>query len=240
MTIQCASAPRGASLMPTPPRARVGIPNTFEEAIEIDKEDNNNNWRIAIENELNNIKENNVGKICRLPPNKRKLPAKYIFKVKRDEKGIIKKYKARYVVKGFHQKEGYDYTHTFAPVAVMTTTRTVINLAAAFNWYIMQIDITSAFLQGDIDADCDIYIDIPKGMCDDISQKQLAFKLNKSLYGLKQAPRLWHLTLKRKLLTIGFYSTSVDPCLFKRKNIYIENNIYWFLGQPKKKYKKIH
>ena len=62
----------------------------------------------------------------------------------------IEKYKARLVAKGFNQLEGIDYNETFAPVAKMNTIRTILSIASSYKWEIHQMDVKSAFLNGDL------------------------------------------------------------------------------------------
>ena len=117
------------------------------------------------------------------------LPCKWVFKMKYDQDGNIQRFKARLVAKGFKQIAGIDFGETFAPVAKQSTLRLLWTLAAKRNWEVENIDIKTAFLNGDLDEE--IYVDMPPGF--ELSGK--VWKLKKTLYGLKQAPRAWHIKL---------------------------------------------
>ena len=81
---------------------------------------------------------------------------KWVYKTKFTAEGQIEKYQARLVAKGFNQLEGIDYNETFAPVAKMNTIRTILSIASSYKWEIHQMDVKSAFLNGDLNEE--IYI----------------------------------------------------------------------------------
>ncbi|GJU59536.1 zinc finger, CCHC-type containing protein [Tanacetum coccineum] len=89
------------------------------------------------------------------------LGCKWIFKRKMKVDGTIDKFKARLVIQGFRQKEGIDYFDTYAPVARITTIRFLLALAAIHNLVIHQIDVKTAFLNGDLDKE--VYMKQPEG-----------------------------------------------------------------------------
>lgn len=73
---------------------------------------------------------------------------KWVFRIKRKPDGTIDRYKARFVAKGFHQQQGLDYTETFILVAKPITIRLLLTLAAKFNWFLNNLDVSNAFLHG--------------------------------------------------------------------------------------------
>ena len=85
------------------------------------------------------------------PADKSIVSSKWIFKLKNVVASSIEKYKAKFVVKGFSQNEGIDYDETFAPVAKYTSIRTIISLDSILSWKMYQMDIKTAFLNGNID-----------------------------------------------------------------------------------------
>jgi hypothetical protein len=108
--------------------------------------------------------------------------SKWIYKIKHAADGSIEKYKARYVARGFSQKEGVDYEETFAPVARYTSIKAVISLASIMVWRIHQMDAKTTFLNGVIEEE--VYIEKPQGF-EVHGRESLVCRLKKALYGLK-------------------------------------------------------
>ena len=100
--------------------------------------------------------------------------------------GSIDRYKARLVAKGFSQLEGTDFDETFAPVARLSSIRALLALGAHYDWEIHQMDVKTAFLNGDLDEE--IYMTQPEGFVQP-GKVNMVCKLRKALYGLKQAGR---------------------------------------------------
>ena len=124
--------------------------------------------------------------------------------------GSIEKYKARLVAQGISQKQN-DYFDTFAPITRISSIRILIALASIHKLFIHQIDVKTAFLNGDLEEE--IYMLQPEG-CITHGQEIKVCKLNKSLYGLKQAPKQWHEKFDNALLKNGFLSVEVDKCVY--------------------------
>ncbi|CAM8904972.1 unnamed protein product [Rhodiola kirilowii] len=133
--------------------------------------------------------QNHTRELVDLPQGCKPLDSKWIFTTKMKVDGIIKNYKARLVIKGYRQKEGLDYFDTCSPVTIITYIRMIITIAALRNLEIYQMDVKTAFLNGDLEEE--IYMEQPKG-CRVPGLERKACKLVKSLYGLKQAPKQWH------------------------------------------------
>jgi hypothetical protein len=88
-------------------------------------------WRRAMLEEMRSIEENRTWELVDPPAGCRPIGLKWVFKVKRDERGAIVKHKARLVARGFVQREGIDFEKVFAPVAQMESVRLLLALAAA-------------------------------------------------------------------------------------------------------------
>ena len=126
--------------------------------------------------------------------------------------------KGRLVARGFQQIEGIDYTETFAPVIKFTTIRLLLALVAHLNLELHQMDVVTAFLNGDLDED--IYMEQPDGCIDNSKPKSdFVCKLLKAVYGLKQAHRQWHAKIDDFLIDdLGFKTTRSDPCLYIKRD----------------------
>ena len=129
-------------------------PTCFEEAI-VRKP-----WRDSMVEEYASIIKNDVWEIVPRPQNKSVVTSKWIYKIKHAADGSIDKHKARFVARGFSQKEGVDYEETFAPVARYTSIRTIIAIATQMGWRIHQMDVKTAFLNGSIEEE--VYLEQPK------------------------------------------------------------------------------
>ncbi|GJZ70909.1 retrovirus-related pol polyprotein from transposon TNT 1-94, partial [Tanacetum coccineum] len=113
---------------------------------------------------------------------------------KLDEYGDVLKNKARLVAKGYHQEEGIDFDESFAPVAQIEAIRIFIANAATKNMIIYQMDVKTAFLNGDLQEE--VFVSQPEGF-EDQDNPTHVYRLKKALYGLKQAPRAWYDTLSK-------------------------------------------
>ncbi|CAI7887405.1 unnamed protein product [Closterium sp. NIES-53] len=120
-------------------------------------------WREAMDKELKALQERNTWKVVPIgvARNKRILTGKWVFRVKTKADGTIDKFKARWVVRGFDQEHGRDFTETFAPVSRHTSLRILLVVAAMKKKKMRQIDVANAFLYAPVDAE--IYVELPHG-----------------------------------------------------------------------------
>nr|KYP63849.1 Retrovirus-related Pol polyprotein from transposon TNT 1-94 [Cajanus cajan] len=169
------------------------------------------NWLAAMQAKITALHTNNTWSLTTLPPGRKPIGCKWVFRVKENPDGSINKYKARLVAKGFHQLPGLDFSETFSPVVNPITIRIVLSLTVSFRWSLRQLDINNAFLNGMLEED--IYMSQPPGFVDS-ANKHLVCKLHKSLYGLKQAPRAWFDKLTSVYSSLVSAKASVIPaCL---------------------------
>jgi transposase InsO family protein len=173
-------------------------------------------WQAAMDIEMASLKKAGTYILTPLPADRQAIGCKWVYKTKRGADGQITKYKARLVAKGYAQRYGVDYEETYAPVARYTSIRALLALAAHHDWELHQMDVKSAYLNGDLEED--IYMQQPEGY-EQIgdNQQQLVCKLIKSLYGLKQAGRTWHLKIDIVLKREGFRALDADHCMYIRQ-----------------------
>ena len=174
-------------------------------------------WKEAINSEIESIMCNHTWELVNLPPGAKTIGCKWIFKRKLKQDGSIEKYKARLVAKGFKQRKDVDYFDTFAPVTRIASIRVLIALASIHNLVIHQMDVKTAFLNGDLEEE--IYMEQPSG-CVVLRKKKKVCKLVKSQYGLKQAPKQWHNKFDHVLITNGYSINDADKCIYNK----YENN----------------
>ena len=128
-----------------------------------------------------------------------------MFAKKYNADGSIERYKARLVAKGYSQRPGFDYLEIFAPTARMASIRTVPALAAIDDLHLRSVDISHAFINGELEEE--IYMQQPEGY--HFGKPGYVLRLRKSLYGLKQAGRVWSNTLAERLIAMGLQASQV-------------------------------
>lgn len=111
--------------------------------------------------ELDALELNDTWELTALPPNKHAIGCKWLFKTKFLPDGKVDKYKSRLVILGNKQQYGVDYAETFTPVVKLTIVRTLLVVAAMQKWYTCQMDVSNAFLYGEL-SDV-IYMKLPPG-----------------------------------------------------------------------------
>jgi hypothetical protein len=143
-------------------------------------------WKETVRSEMNSIMSNGTWEVVDQPYGCKPIGCKWVFKKKLRPDGTIERYKARLVAKGYTQKENDDFFDTYSPIVRMTIIRVLILLAASYGLTIHQMDVKTAFLNGELEEE--IYMDQPDGFIAN-GQEGKVCKLLKSLYGLKQAPK---------------------------------------------------
>jgi hypothetical protein len=168
-------------------------------------------WHEASQQEYDALHQHGVWELCELPAGRKAVGCRWVYRIKTNADGTVERYKARLVAKGFSQKPHLDYTETFAPVAKFASLRTVLALAAAEDMEVHTMDVSSAFLNGDLDEE--IYMAQPEGFAAP-GQEHLVCRLKKSLYGLKQSPRQWYQKLHSTFVALGFSRCASDHCVW--------------------------
>lgn len=180
----------------------IHCPTTYKEAINGPQA---KEWTGAMLDEFTSMNVNKVfgPKLHSLPRGQKGVSSKWIFTIKRDEKGVLLRYKARLVARGFTQRLGIDYDRTFAPVMKQSLLRGVLAEACHEDWDIEQVDIKTAFLYGELNET--IYLKLPDGSY---------HLLQRAIYGLKQAGRQWYSRFNKSLERFGLQRLHGDPCCY--------------------------
>ena len=185
-----------------------GIPSSYREAM---SRPDKAQWEGATQEEIDSIHAARTWTLAELPPGFTLIGSKWVLNLKRNADGSIARYKARVVAKGYGQKEGIDYTETFAPVAKFSTIRALLSITAYYDLELHQMDVKTAFLNGDLDHE--IYMEQPEGFIAP-NQQHLVCKLHKAIYGLKQAGRSWNIKIDDTLRRLGFAALITDSCVY--------------------------
>ncbi|GJU47884.1 putative ribonuclease H-like domain-containing protein [Tanacetum coccineum] len=193
-------------------------------------------WVEAMQEELLQFKLQKVWILVDLPKGHRAIGTKWVYRNKKDERGIVIRNKARLVAQGHTQEEGIDYDEVFAPVARIEAIRIFLAYASYMGFMVYQMDVKSAFLYGQIEEE--VYVCQPLGF-EDPDHPNKVYKVVKALYGLHQAPRAWYDTLANYLLCNGFERGKIDQTLFIKRHkghillvqIYVDDIIF---GSTKK------
>ncbi|PKU87481.1 Retrovirus-related Pol polyprotein from transposon TNT 1-94 [Dendrobium catenatum] len=172
-------------------------------------------WRQAMSAEFDALQHQRTWILVPPSPSQNVLGCKWIYKTKYNSNGSIARHKARLVAQGFKQEYGLDYFETFSPVAKFPTIRILLTVAVTHQWKILQLDVSNAFLHGDLNDT--VYMSQPPGFVDSVHPDYVCL-LKKSIYGLKQSPRQWFATFSTHLLQFGFKTSTADPSLLIYQN----------------------
>ena len=166
-----------------------------------------------------------------VPAKRRRVGSTWAFDIKRDSTGKIIRWKARLCAQGFTQEEGVDYFNTYSNTIRYETLRLILALAALYGLQLSSIDIKTAYLNGYIEEDIDIYMAPPRAFkfandasCDagratfsdsfEYDPNYICL-LKRSIYGLKQSGRRWEIRFWDRLKELGGEQSNIDPCLWK-------------------------
>lgn len=169
-------------------------------------------WKQAMEEEMTSLLKNQTWELVTKPKNKRLVTCKWLYKVKPGINNNSElRFKARLVARGYTQREGEDYNEIFSPVVRHSSIRVILALTTHFNLHLDQMDVKTAFLQGELEEE--IYMNQPQGF-ERKGEEEKVCLLKKSLYGLKQSPRQWYKRFDSFMLTKGFARSLFDQCVY--------------------------
>jgi hypothetical protein len=190
----CLASPAGVRM------SKVPVPNNYREARESEQWPF---WEQAMVEEKNSLDAHDCFTYVDKPRHRKVIPVHWIYSVKVDEHGNVIRYKARLVAQGCRQIDGVDVNEVFAPTSSFGARRVLLSKAAQEDLEIHQVDIKTAFLNGELEEE--VYVSQPPGFSNGGNQ---VCRLNKALYGLKQAPRAWYQKLDATLAKHGY-----KPCM---------------------------
>ncbi|CAI7808304.1 unnamed protein product [Closterium sp. NIES-53] len=206
-----AAVPRFASLLLAPegdPDAPdIPTPRSYAEAI---TGPYSSQWQAAMDAEMASWKSTGTYVDEVPPPGVNIVYGMWIFRMKRPPSSPPA-FKARYVARGFSQRQGVDYFQTFSPTPKMTTLWVLLHVAAQHDYELHSLDFSTAFLQGSLHEE--IWLRRPPGFTGTFPAGT-QWSLRRPVYGLRQAPREWHDTLRTTLAALGFVPSTVDSSLF--------------------------
>ncbi|GKB82523.1 putative ribonuclease H-like domain-containing protein [Tanacetum coccineum] len=174
-------------------------PKKISEALE------DESWVDAMQEELLQFEIQKVWILVDLPYGKKAIGTKWVYRNKKDERGVVVRNKARLVAQGHRQEEGIDYDEVFAPVARLEAIRIFLAYASYMGFIVYQMDVKSAFLYGKIDEE--VYVSQPPGFQDPKSPEKVT-----------KCPRAWYATLSTFLLKNGYRRGTIDKTLFLKKD----------------------
>lgn len=185
-------------------------PTSYEEALMGPDSDK---WLEAAKSEMESMSQNKVWTLVDLPDGVKPIECKWIFKKKIYMDGNIQIYKAGLVAKGYKQVHGIDYDETYSPVAMLKSIRILLATAAHYDYEIWQMDVKTAFLNGNLEED--VYMTQPEGFTVSEAARKVC-KLHRSIYGLKQASRSWNLRFNEAIKEFDFIRNEEEPCVYKK------------------------
>ena len=166
-------------------------------------------WAKAAADEVDSLLLNNTWQEADLPPGRKALSTRWVFKRKLGPDGSVIRHKGRLVARGFEQIFGLDFDETFASVVKPPSYRLFFAMAALFGWHTRQLDVKTAFLNGEVEEE--VYIHPPDGIS--VTQGKV-LRLLRALYGLKQSPRAWYKKLREFLVDNGWRVSPYDSSIF--------------------------
>ena len=188
--------------------SEIDEPSGIEDAL---KSEHSKHWKDAMISEYTSLMENETWELVPPEENQNVVGSRWVYKVKRNEDGSVDRFKARLVAQGYTQTRGTDYEEVFSPVAKHTSLRTLLALANEHDLEVHQMDVKTAFLNGELDYD--IYMSQPEGFVDE-DKPNYVCKLRRSIYGLKQSARCWNTTLDEYLKSAGYRKSGADGCIY--------------------------
>jgi hypothetical protein len=188
-------------------------PSTYAEAM---ASEHASEWTATLKEEFDSLRDLGVYRLVprsSIPPGRKVMKGRPVFKLKHDQHGNPVHFKARYICRGYSAVWGQDYTKTSAPTARLESFRILTHLGAALDWEIDQLDIKTAFLHGLLEPDEVCYMDQPEGFVES-GKEDCVWELQKGLYSMKQGGLVWNRTMNDAMLSWGFKCLKCEHCVY--------------------------
>jgi transposase InsO family protein len=224
-------------------------PNSYDEAIRSILKDA---WKESMRTEFDALIRNKtweyISRSDKRLRGRKPTKSRWVYKVKYNRDGTVERFKSRFCVCGYSQREGIDYDRAFSATLRASSFRTLLAVSAGRKLKLVHFDVTNAFVQADLD-DVDLFVEPPKGFEEyEIVNGEKVSKLlhlQKALYGSKQASRLWQETLRRFLSDYKckngqhFTQSFADPCIFRLQSgndeiilgVYVDDIVVAYKGE---------
>ncbi|CAI7894885.1 unnamed protein product [Closterium sp. NIES-53] len=210
----------------------IPTPRTYAEAI---TGPYSSQWQIAMDAEMASWKSTGTYVNEVPPPGANIVHGMWISRVRRPP-GSPPAFKVRYVARGFNQREGVDFFHTFFPTPKITPPRVLLHVAAQRDYELHSLDFSTTFLQGSLHEA--MWLHHLRGFTGSFPEGT-QWSLWRPVYGLRQAPREWHDTMRTTLAALGFAPSTADPSLFQRTDtslppfyvlVYVDDLVFATVG----------
>ena len=198
--------------------SKVPVPSNLKEARQSQQW---SHWSQAMDEEKSSLDAHDTMEYVERPTGHKVIPVHWIFSTKVDDYGNVLRFKARLVAQGCRQIPGIDVGEVFAPTSSFGTRRAILAVGAALDFEIHQVDIKTAFLNGDLEEE--VYVSQPPGY--ENGNPRVVCRLRKALYGLKQAPRAWHKTFDVKLQSMGYFPCKIYAGVYVKTSASGENHM---------------
>ena len=184
------------------------LPHTYHEALQVPE------WKADMDLEYHALVQRGTWDLVPRPNDANIVTCKWVFTLKYHPDGTVAHHKARLVARGLTQAHGIDYIETFSPIVRMNSIRIFLSLVVNLNWSLHQLDVSNAFLYGDLTYQ--VFMEQPPGYVAQGETSQVCL-IRRAIYGLKQSPRAWFVKFNGMLTAYGFDPYKFEPTVLRKK-----------------------
>ncbi len=203
-----ASEPEHLGLCMALQAAEESVPRSWKQALHVPC------WRKAMENEIKELQAMKTWELTTRTPEMKVVPGLWRYRVKRDENGVIQKYKARWVMDGSREPFARPPETVYSPVAEMATIRMLFALAATLGHQVLQADFKNAYLNAEMDEN--IHVTQPYEL-EEHDDKDKIYLLKRALYGCSVSGKRWNEAISGAIESLGYQRSTIDHCMYARR-----------------------